>query len=143
MEKHSEAKGNRAKIILAPVTFIIAIACVTGCDPIKHAETRIKGSEQAVNDIGKIWAVKNPCANDTISRSRIDTTTLHDTIYNYLPATVLNQPSDHHFHDTLVEKINSVSYIRDTVTNTVTDMRALNIQIQKGQDLSTQLSHAK
>lgn len=67
---------KKIKLFIAAVLLLLI-----GCSSVKKATNKVLANYEATNIVGRQWAKANPCANDTVVKSKSDTVTVISTAY--------------------------------------------------------------
>ena len=95
------------------------------CNPVKQ----VLKDDAKLEKVGREWEKKNPCVNDTIIKTKSDTTIVLDTLYNIITDTIREAGKEIIIIKKEPVRVEKTLHIHDTVTNTVVDNRILGIAL--------------
>jgi len=102
---------------MAILFIILSSFILIGCNPVK----RVLKNQEQFEKIGNVWALKNPCINDTVVNFIKGDTIINERVIEKreLRIDTLNR-IDSFFTTKIIER---EILIRDTLVNTITDKR--------------------
>lgn len=103
------------KILVIYLIFILVLITI-GCNPVK----RVINDKRMLDKVAVEVIRQGYCANDTLVISKSDTIISFDTLTNFVKTTFV-QNDTVFIWETKFRDITKRVYIRDTITNTVTD----------------------
>ena len=113
MNNHSDKP--MLKILVIYLLFILVLITI-GCNPVK----RVINDKRMLDEVAVEVIRKGYCVNDTLIIQKSDTTISYDTLTNTVRTTFV-QNDTVYLWEIKYRDITKKIYIRDTVTNTVTD----------------------
>ena len=119
------------KILVIYLLFILVLITI-GCNPVK----RVINDKRMLDQVAVEVIRQGYCVNDTLVISKSDTSISYDTLTNTVTYTLVKNDSVY-LWETKFRDITKRIYIRDTITNTVTDKSRIGLLEQ---DISNALS---